>query len=199
MAINLSKVQSIHILPPAPGYHSATAVVTYKSGQKRNHSIASDAQDSSLISQAREAGIEVMGYDPYINWCDWCGERPAAPGQPCDVCHKLGADPDRMEEQTGIAPQPAATPTPESPNALVTMLALTPEQAKHLEGADRLNFWRNGYLNVQANHGNRGVKLACPKAVVTDAALVELFLSWGWQQLGTKLYFKPNGSSLVQL
>jgi hypothetical protein len=202
MSINFSKVQSIHILAPQPGYTSATAVVTYKSGQKRNHSIASDAQDSTLISQAREAGIPVTGFDPFINWCDWCGERPAAPGEPCDVCHKLGADPAFRYEQTGKGqPAPESTPDPTTAGfvALVEILGLAPEQAKHLEGAERLNFWRNGSLNVQVQHGCRGTKLACPKAVVTDADLVEFFAGWGWQQLGTELYFKPNAASLVQL
>lgn len=103
-----------------------------------------------------------------------------------------------------IALRLVALPTPQplpasNPNALVEMLGLSPEQAKHLEGADRINFWRNGSLHLQANHGSRGVKLACPKAVVTDADLVLFFLSWGWQQLGTKLYFKPNAASLIRL
>lgn len=25
-------------------------------------------------------------------WCDWCGDRPAMPGEPCDRCRKLGAN-----------------------------------------------------------------------------------------------------------
>jgi hypothetical protein len=99
-----------------------------------------------------------------------------------------------------LAALPVLQPQPTSnPNTLVAMLGLSPEQAKHLEGIDRINFWHNGTLHLQANHGSRGVKLACPKAVVTDADLVLFFLSWGWQQLGTKLYFKPNDASLVRL
>ncbi|GIK43780.1 MAG: hypothetical protein BroJett011_76130 [Chloroflexota bacterium] len=202
MSINLSKAQSIQVLPPAPGYHSATAIVTYKSGQQRRHSIASDGQGSVLLDQAREAGIEVTGYGPFINWCDWCGERPAAPGEPCDVCRKLGAGPAFRYEQTGKGqPAPESTPEPETVAfiSLVEMLGLTPEQAKHLEGVDRLNFWRNGSLNVQAQHGCRGIKLACPAAKITDVDLVLFFLAWGWEQLGQKLYFKPNAASLVRI
>lgn len=26
-------------------------------------------------------------------WCAWCGEKPATPGQPCDHCARLGAEP----------------------------------------------------------------------------------------------------------
>ncbi|MBE7474315.1 MAG: hypothetical protein HS114_34730 [Anaerolineales bacterium] len=95
----------------------------------------------------------------------------------------------------GLEPEPA----PQSPDALAQVLGLNPEKAKHLEGADRINFWRNGSLHLQANWGSRGIKLACPTAVITDADLVMLFLSWGWQQLGDKLYFKANESSLVRL
>jgi hypothetical protein len=202
MSINLSKVQSIHILPPAPGYQSATAVVVYKSGQKRNHSIASDDQGSSLISDAREAGIEITGYNPFINWCDWCGERPALPGEPCDVCRKLGADPAFRYEQTGKGqPAPESEPDPETQGfiALVEMLGLAGEQAQQFEGTTRLNFWRNDSLNVQVQHGCRATKIKLPTAVVTDAQLDAFFAAWGWQKLGQKPYYKPNAASLVRI
>lgn len=108
----------------------------------------------------------------------------------------LTALPDPLCDTRRGAPQPE----PESnPNTLVAMLGLSPEQSKHLEGVDRINFWRNGSLHLQANHGSQGVKLACPNAVVSDADLVLFFLSWGWQQLGNKLYFKPNAAALVRL
>ncbi|MBE7553168.1 MAG: hypothetical protein HS126_19025 [Anaerolineales bacterium] len=113
-----------------------------------------------------------------------------------------GADPAFRYEQTGKGkPAPESTPDPTTVSfvALVEMLGLTPDQAKHLAGAERLNFWRNGCLNVQVQHGCRGTKLACPQAKVTDADLVLFFLSWGWEQLGQKLYFKPNAASLVRL
>ncbi len=202
MALNFSKIESIHILPPAPGFCTATAVVTYKSGQQRRHSIASDDRDASLLSDAREAGIEVTGYDPFINWCDWCGERPALPGEPCDVCRKLGADPAFRYEQTGKGqPAPESTPDPITQNfvALAEMLGLAGEQAQQLEGTTRLNFWRNGSLNVQVEHGCRATKIKLPTAVVTDAQLDDFFAAWGWQKLGQKPYYKPTDASLVRI
>lgn len=27
-----------------------------------------------------------------VPWCEWCGERPALPGAPCDSCRQLGAN-----------------------------------------------------------------------------------------------------------
>jgi hypothetical protein len=205
MAINFPKVQSIHILPPAPGFQSATAVVTYKSNQQRRFSIATDDQGSTLMRDAREAGVEVTGYDPFINWCDWCGERPAAPGEPCDVCRKLGADPAFRYEQTGKG-QPAPESSFQSPDpvtvsfiALAEMLGLAGEQAQKLEGTTRLNFWRNGSLNVQVEHGCRATKIKLPNAVVTDAQLDDFFAAWGWQKLGQKPYYKPTPASLVRI
>jgi hypothetical protein len=84
-------------------------------------------------------------------------------------------------------------------NVLVEMLGLSPDQATRLQGADRLNFWRNGSLSVQIQHGTRSVKVVCPKAVITDAQLIEHFAAWGWQQLSGKLYFRCTPASLVQL
>lgn len=202
MSINLSKVQSIRILPPASGYQSATAVVTYKSGQQRRHSIASDDGSSTLLSQAREAGIPITGYGPFIDWCDWCGERPAAPGEPCDVCRKLGADPAFRYEQTGKGkPAPESQPDPTTVGfvALAEMLGLAGEQAQLLEGTDRLNFWRNGCLNVQVQHGCRATKIKLPNAVVTDQQLDDFFAAWGWQKLGQKPYYKPTDASLIRI
>ncbi|MBE7473142.1 MAG: hypothetical protein DPW09_36200 [Anaerolineae bacterium] len=184
--INLSKVKTI-------GVEGDTLYVWYKSGVFRRFQ---NVDLDLLKERANQTNRTIHGLNDQPQppdgaiWCDWCGERPALPGEPCEHCRKLGAEPEHLEEQTGQT---------ESPNALVAMLGLSPEQAKHLEGADRLNFWRNGSLNVQIQHGSRGVKVACPKAVVTDADLVMFFLSWGWQQLGDKLYFKPNGASLVRL
>jgi hypothetical protein len=86
-----------------------------------------------------------------------------------------------------------------APDALAQMLVLSTEQAKALKGTTRLNFWRNGSLNVQVEHGSKSVKFACRQAVATDAQIADLLLSWGWQQLGHKLYFKPNASSIVRL
>lgn len=98
---------------------------------------------------------------------------------------------------------PASQPEPVSVevrlDALSEMLRLNPEQAKHLEGASRLNFWHNGSLNVQVQHGSRGIKLACPKAVVTDADLIEFFAAWGWKRINGNLYFQWTPASLVQL
>lgn len=102
----------------------------------------------------------------------------------------------QLAESYPVRPAQAAS----EPNTLVQMLALTPEQAKHLEGCDRLNFWRNGSLHVQVNHGGRGIKLTCPQAIISDSDLTMFFLSWGWQQVSLgKLYFKPTASSLVRL
>ncbi|MGB7339961.1 MAG: ribonuclease H, partial [Phototrophicaceae bacterium] len=39
-----------------------------------------------LVTKTRLA----FSKDPY--WCDWCEERPAAPGIPCQVCFDLGAN-----------------------------------------------------------------------------------------------------------
>jgi hypothetical protein len=86
-----------------------------------------------------------------------------------------------------------------APHALAELLVLSTEQAKALEGTTRLNFWRNGVLNVQVEHGAKSIKYRCPEAVATDAQIADLLLGWGWQQLGQKLYFKPNDSSIVRL
>lgn len=135
-------------------------------------------------------------------WCDWCNERPAAPGEPCDVCRKLGADPAFRYEQTGKGePAPESTPEPEMVAfiSLAEMLGLAGEQAQQLEGTTRLNFWRNGSLNVQVEHGCRATKIKLPSAVVTDAQLDNFFAAWGWQKLGQKPYYKPTAASLVRI
>lgn len=85
------------------------------------------------------------------------------------------------------------------PNALATMLGLTTEQAESFKGTSRLNFWRNGSLNVQVEHGCRATKIKLPSAVVTDAQLDDFFAAWGWQKLGQKPYFKPTAASLVRI
>ncbi|MCK6625537.1 MAG: hypothetical protein L6R45_10220 [Anaerolineae bacterium] len=128
------------------------------------------------------------------------------PGDNFAFVKKALTDPTLIALRLAALPAPQAEVPPElvegpesNPNALVAMLGLSPEQAKHLEGVDRINFWRNGTLHLQANRGSRGIKLACPTAVITDADLIMLFLSWGWRQLGDKLYFKANESSLVRL
>lgn len=198
--IDYSKVQNLSV-------EGNTLNVWYKSGAFRQFGVSDLA---AIKAQAEAAGKTIHGLsqpqEPQLPqgavWCDWCSERPALAGEPCDVCRKLGADPHFRYEQTGKGqPAPESTPEPETVAfvALVEMLGLTSEQAKHLEGVDRLNFWRNGSLNVQAQHGCRGTKLACPNAKVTDADLVLFFLAWGWEQLGQKLYFKPNAASLVRL
>ncbi|MCL4299538.1 MAG: hypothetical protein KJ077_27630 [Anaerolineae bacterium] len=85
------------------------------------------------------------------------------------------------------------------PNALAAMLGLTPEQAESFKGTNRLNFWRNGCLNVQIEHGYRATKIKLPSAVVTDAQLDDFFAAWGWQKLGNKPYYKPTATSLVRI
>lgn len=120
------------------------------------------------------------------------------PGDNFAFVRKALTDPALITLRLAALPKPA--PEPEStPNALVQMLALSPEQAKRLEGADRLNFWRNGCLNVQVQHGSQAIKLTCSKAVVTDAQLTEFFAGWGWQQVNDKPYFRCTSNSLVRL
>lgn len=199
--INLSKVQSLAVIAADDGF---VVQAVYKSGLKRGFTYGNDEPGlDALFAEAISTGVTVTPLNGQPQppqppdgavWCQWCGERPAAPGQPCDVCQKLGAEPEHLSEQTGQADAPVS-----NPNTLVQMLGLNPEQAKHLEGVNRLNFWRNGSLHLQANHGSRGIKLSCPKATVTDAQLVEFFASWGWQQLGAKPYFKSTPASLVRL
>jgi hypothetical protein len=120
------------------------------------------------------------------------------PGDKFAFVRKHLTDPALIALRLAALPQPDLQPVAAS-NTLVDMLRLSPQYARHLEGADRLNFWRNGTLNVQVQHGNRSIKLRCPEAVVTDAQLVEHFTTWGWQQLSGKLYFRSNSASLVQL
>lgn len=96
-----------------------------------------------------------------------------------------------------VVSEPA--PTAAQPNALAAMLGLTPDQAESFKGTDRLNFWRNGCLNVQVQHGCRATKMKLPNAVVTDAQLDDFFAAWGWQKLGQKPYFKPTPASLVRI
>ncbi len=95
--------------------------------------------------------------------------------------------------------QPEPTPTTAQPNALAAMLGLNTEQAESFKGTDRLNFWRNGCLNVQVQHGCRATKIKLPNAVVTDAQLDDFFAAWGWQKLGQKPYYKPTDASLVRI
>lgn len=85
---------------------------------------------------------------------------------------------------------------PNPASVLSQMLGILPET---LEGATRLNFWRNGILKVQIQWGNRHVKMDCPGAVVTDAQLVEFFAAWGWKQVNGNLYFQVSPASLVRL
>ncbi len=118
------------------------------------------------------------------------------PGDNFAFVRKALTDPTFITLRLATLPKPAPESTP---NALVQMLALSPEQAKRLEGADRLNFWRNGCLNVQVQHGSRAIKLTCSKAVVTDAQLTEFFAGWGWQQVNGKPYFRCTSNSLVRL
>jgi hypothetical protein len=128
-------------------------------------------------------------------WCQLCGEHPALPGAPCDVCAKMGATSEHIE------PEPASDEVAQrgQPNTLAAMLGLTHDQAESFKGTDRLNFWRNGCLNVQVQHGCRATKIKLPNAVVTDAQLDDFFAAWGWQKLGQKPYFKPTAASLVRI
>lgn len=103
----------------------------------------------------------------------------------------------RMEALAAI--KPVVTNTPSPVDILAKILGLSPDTLPHLAGADRLNFWRNGHLNVQVNHGNRAVKLAC-QTTVSDAQLVEMFSTWKWQRIEPgKLYFRPTPQSVVRL
>lgn len=99
---------------------------------------------------------------------------------------------------TAVA-EPASVPAATQPNTLALMLGLTPEQAESFKGTDRLNFWRNGCLNVQVQHGCRASKVKLPHAIVTDAQLDDFFAAWGWQKLGQKPYFRPTAASLVRI
>lgn len=218
--LDYSKVQSILVTPV--GDYVGTEV-DYKSGQHRHYDLLM-TDLPNLVTACQEAHLTLNGLcddcgqvfpttshrygdtplalcdacltrlspqpaEPQppegATWCEWCGERPARPHEPCDVCPKLDAQP----------AQPA------SPSiALSEILGLTSEQAQHLQGVDRLNFWRAGSLQCQANHGSRGVKLPCPQAVISDVDLTQFFRSWGWEQVSTpKLYFRPTASSLVRL
>jgi hypothetical protein len=231
MSINFSKVRSLTIVATDDGF---VAQLTYKSGRRRGMTFERNEPVDQLIAQAQQAGVELIPLpnEPQLLegaiWCEWCGERPTAPGVPCDACRKPGTTLDDLAEQlreSGIIPPHAFgecvefmgepcdrclietdkavvvdAPKPAtSPNALVEILALTPDQAKHLAGAERLNFWRNGSLHVQVQHGNRGIKLPCPGAIVTDAQLNELFTTWGWTQVNNKPYYRCTPNSVVRL
>ncbi len=48
-------------------------------------------------------------------WCEWCGERPSAPGIPCNTCEQLGATPESRpgpQAQVSKPNAPAATGKP---------------------------------------------------------------------------------------
>jgi hypothetical protein len=193
--IDLSKVKTL-------GVEGATLNVWYHSGAFRQFE---NVDLAALKAKADPAGKTIHGYgdQPTLPddavWCAWCDERPSVVGVPCHICQSLGADPEHIEEQTGQPAPPIEMPFGPAAHNLVALLGLTPEQAKHLEGASRLNFWRNGCLNIQVQHGSRGVKFACPQATASDADLTMLFLSWGWQHLAPKLYFRPTAESSVWL
>lgn len=183
MSINLSKAQSLTLTLLGD---SIGVQVLYKSQQRRGFTYGPDELGlGDLVVAARKAGVTIIGL------CDRCeASFPTTsifhvdtPLALCDTC----------------AAEAQSDPAPESPNALAAMLALTPEQTKHLEGAERLNFWRNGSLNVQVQHGCRATKVKLPNTVVTDVQLDEFFAAWGWQKIGQKPYYRPTAASLVRI
>lgn len=82
---------------------------------------------------------------------------------------------------------------------LVEVLGLEPKAVSLLKGATRLNFWNNGRLNVQIEHGTSSWKLTCASAVEFDN-LKRLFVdAWGWTQVSGKPYFRPGKEAVVRL
>ena len=51
-----------------------------------------EGYDSAFIRALIKAYRTVQMQPDEMPWCDWCGDRPAMPGEPCDHCRTLGAD-----------------------------------------------------------------------------------------------------------
>jgi hypothetical protein len=198
--IDLSKVKTLSV-------EGTTLNVWYTSGvfrQFENVDLAAFKAKAEAAGKTIHGLTDLKPVEPPEGgiWCQWCNERPTLPGEPCEVCRKLGADPAFIYEQTGIGePAPESTPEPETVAfiSLAEMLGLAGEQAQQLEGTTRLNFWRNNVLWMQVEHGCRATKIKLPTAVVTDTQLDDFFAAWGWQKLGNKPYYKPTPASLVQI
>ena len=124
-------------------------------------------------------------------WCDWCGDHPAAPGEPCDACRKLGASQANKPKRTQPAVSPLIPPKSTLPTEREHYFTYATITAKLSQGAAQIHLdsyggnFKDALQALQAEQGDRPTP---PAREEVDATKYYAFCrqTLGWSRDGAK-------------
>lgn len=143
-----------------------------------------------LSGVSRPPGDEGQKGEGSQTWCEWCHDRPSAPGLPCPSCQQLGATPANK-------PTPKPAPPPSTPPVLTERQKQLRElydyakSKKMSKGAVDLELQQHGdnildtLHALQVEHGDRQTP---PKREAIDATKYYAYClkTLGWSRDGAK-------------